>query len=238
MEQDSDFGEALINKLLEEGRPEDLPFIEIIRKMRRRSLRIAREERIIHYGEQSQKAGILVQAWMFRNIHIEGSCKRNRQTLLAAMGRLRQLGVSVSDFRRATQIVSHEGHVRRYAFASAKEVAECLKYPKEWAAFDTDILDILSHLLTDLVGCNSLQEILENEEFGNFLVDGSMGLPSPELELEKQVRAVLATRPQNNREKGKVDGDQEPKENVGASGSGNKPTLDNKIHSRETETSN
>ena len=238
MDQDIDLGEALINKLLEEKRPENQPFIEFLQRMQRRSLQIARVETMRHESEQSEKAGILIQAWMFQNIHIEGSRKRNRRTLLRAMGRLGQLGVSVSDFQRATQVVSRRGYVGSYAFASAKEVAERLQYPSQWATFDTDILNILSHLLTDLVGCSSLQEILENDELGNFLVDGSMGRPSPELEIEKQVRAILATRPRNNLEKDKVNEDQQLKEEVGASGSGDESTLDNKIHSRETETSN
>ena len=165
---------------------------------------------------------------MFQNVPIEGSCKQNRGTLLAGMKRLARLGVTASDFQRATQITSRSGYVQMYAFATAKEVAERLQYPRKWAAFDTDIINVLIHLLTDLIGCGALQEILENEELGNFLVDGSMGLPSPELELEKRIREILANRPRDNREKRKVNQNQD----------NDKFTSENKIHSKETEISN
>ena len=78
-------------------------------------------------------------------------------------------------------------------FCVAREVAECLLYPVEWAAYDAQTISILSHLLTDLLGCGSVQEILEKrDKLGWRLIDGSMGLPTPGLKQEKLRQKLLA----------------------------------------------
>lgn len=63
--------------------------------------------------------------------------------------------------------------------------------------FDAEAVLILSHLLTDLVGCGSVQEILD-KVLGGVLVDGTICIPSPELKQHNKIPALMVTYPPNS----------------------------------------
>jgi hypothetical protein len=151
------------------------------------------EDRKSHLKEQSTKARILMRAWLYENVPDCGTSSRNQRKIRDAALRLKPLGLTIRDVRRVLKIVFNSGADTSQVFCVAREVAECLLYPAEWAVFDAEIITILSHLFTDLLGCVSVQEVLEKQDqLGWLLVDGSMGLPMHGLKREKLLQKYLA----------------------------------------------
>jgi hypothetical protein len=151
------------------------------------------EERKSRLEEQCAKARLLVWAWLYKN---SGSSKRNRRKLRVALLRLKPLGLTLGDVESVINTVLNHGQDSGEAFCVAREVAECLLYPVEWAVYDAETIKILSHLFTDLLGCVSVQEVLEKPyQLGWKVVDGSMGLPTYGLKQAKLLHKYMATKP-------------------------------------------
>lgn len=133
-----------------------------------------------------------MRAWLYKNIPDDGTSSGNWQKIYDTALRLKPLGITIPDVRRVLKTVFDSGEYGGEIFCVAREVAECLLYPVEWAAFDARTISILSHLLTDLLGCDSVQEIIEKrDKLGWRLVDGSMGLPTHGLKQEKLRQKLL-----------------------------------------------
>ena len=170
---------------LKEGLSEDATRIDALCRME--------EERKSHLKEQSTKARILMRAWLYKNVPECGTSSRNRRKIGDAALRLKPLGLTIQDVRLVIKTVFNSGVDSGEVFCVAREVAECLLYPVEWAVYDAQTISLLSHLLPDLLGCVSVQEILEKgDKLGWLLVDGRMGLPTPGLEHEKLLQKFLA----------------------------------------------
>ena len=160
------------------------------------------EERESRLSEQSTKARILMRAWLYKNVPESGMSSRNRRKIGNAALRLKPLGITIPDVRRVLKTVFNCGVDSGEVFCVASEVAECLLYPVEWAAYDAQTISVLSHLLTDLLGCGSVEILEKRDQLGWLLVDGSMGLPTPGLKQEKLLQKFLAkaTKPSDHRE--------------------------------------
>ena len=79
---------------------------------------------------------------MFHNTPDLGTTKQNREILSAATVRQRRFDRELGDIIR---VLSRNGCVGRYALSSVEEIAECLRYPPEWAEFDAEVILILLH---------------------------------------------------------------------------------------------
>jgi hypothetical protein len=177
----TEFGKCLIQKLR----------ISLVRLRQRQARR---------RNLQSRQARILLQAWMFQHIPRDTERKKPgyKKALKAAARRLKPKGLTLSDISRTSQKLFASGYVEdAYAFARAEEVVKDILLPMDESGYDEKTISILCGLLTDIVGCESIQEISEQKDLGYTLIDGTMGMPSEAVELQKQVRAMLAERPRS-----------------------------------------